>query len=108
MNKFMWILGAACLGVAAYVLLNGQQGAGMTTGDAADELGARAGNWGTKNRVKGTGGVLGGKLEQGLGSLTDDKAVKGKGALDEAVGHVKDAAGKAANAVSDAVADHKS
>ena len=115
MSKFMWILGATCLGVAGYVLLSDVAAGGRTAGvrygsdgtNEMDELGASVGGWGTKSRVKGTGGVLGGKLEQGLGELTDDKAVKGKGVLDETVGQVKDAAGQAAHAVSSTIADLK-
>ena len=100
MGKFLWILGAASLGVAAYVIFSSEGG------DSG--FGTQAGTWGTKQRVKGTGGVLGGKLEQGLGDLTGDPAVQGKGVLDQAVGTVKDTAGKAAHAVSDAVSDAKS
>ncbi len=106
MGKLLWILGAASLGVAAYVILS-DQGAFAGAADGQD-FGSQAGMWGTKQRVKGTGGVLGGKLEKGLGDLADDPAVKGKGVLDQAVGHVKDAAGQAAHAVSDAVSDAKS
>ena len=106
MGKFLWILGAASLGVAAYVILNDQAGSFGTEGGQG--LGDNAGTWGTKQRVKGAGGVLGGKLEKGLGDLADDPAVKGKGLLDQAVGHVKDAAGQATHAVSDAIQDSKS
>ncbi len=105
MNKFMWILGATCLGVAAYVLLNGSQGAGLAGADDVDEFGDRLSGWGSKNRMKGTGGVLGGKLKQGFGDITGDDRTKGEGVVDEAVGHVKDTAGQAAHAVSDAVSD---
>ncbi len=102
MGKLLWILGAASLGVAAYVIFSSQ---GSTAGG---DLSTQAGSWGTKQRVKGTGGVLGGKLEKGLGDLTGDPAVQGQGVLDQAVGQVKDAAGQAAHAVSDAVNQAKS
>ena len=58
--------------------------------------------------MTGTGGVLGGKLKQGLGKLTGDEQTEGEGYVDEAVGRVKDGAGQAAHAVSDAIADLKS
>ncbi len=106
MGKLLWILGAASLGVAAYVILSDQEAfAGASNGQ---DLDARTGIWGTKQRVKGTGGILGGKIEKGLGDLTDDPAVKGKGVLDQVVGQVKDTAGQAAHAVSDAIGDAKS
>ncbi len=106
MNKFMWILGATCLGVAAYVLIS-DAAANRRTADGLDDLSDDVSNWGTKNRVKGTGGVLGGKLKQGFGKLTDDEDLQGEGVVDEGVGRVKDIAGQAAHAVSDAVAGLK-
>lgn len=103
MNKLLLILGGAALGIAAYVIYNDSLSA-----STADGLSGKADLWGSKNRVKGTGGILGGKLEQGLGRLTGDPAIEGKGVLDETVGRVKDAAGQAAHAVSDTIDGLKS
>lgn len=103
MNKFLLVLGGAALGIAGYVVYNNSLSA-----STADGLSGKTDLWGAKNRVKGTGGILGGKLEQGLGQLTNDPAVEGKGVLDETVGRVKDAAGQAAHAVSDTIDDMKS
>ncbi len=103
MSKFMWILGATCLGVAGYLFFTDSLGTQGGSGDELDELGERVGNWGTKNRITGTGGQLGGKLKQGVGKLTGDEDLQGEGMLDEGIGTVKDAAGKAAHAVRDAV-----
>ncbi len=101
MSKLMWILGATCLGVAAYVLL------ADPSADDADDLQSQVSGWGTKNRVKGTGGVLGGKLEQGFGKLTGDEQLQGQGAVDEGGGRGKDLAGQAAHAGRDTIADVK-
>lgn len=76
-------------------------GAGAGTNDAADQ----AGVWGTKQRVKGTGGSLFGQAKQGLGKVTGNKQMQDEGMLDEAAGNIKDAAGKAAKAVSDILQD---
>ncbi len=106
MNKFMWILGATCLGVAAYVLISEAQNNPRTAGyDGVDDLSDQVGDWGTKKRVSGTGGVLGGKLKQGFGKLTGDDELQGEGAVDEGTGRVKDLAGQAAHAVSDTIDD---
>ncbi len=106
MGKFLWVLGAASLGVAAYVILN-DRAASMQAADGLDEFSGRADMWGAKQRVTGTGGVLGGKLEQGFGKLTGDRSTQGEGLLDEAAGRVKDTAGQAAHAVSGAIQDAK-
>lgn len=108
MNKFMWILGATCLGVAAYVLLTDANGARPQYADGLDEVRDNIGQWGTGKRVTGTGGAVGGKLKQGVGKLTGNDKLQGEGFVDEAVGNVKDAAGKAAHSVSDAISDLKS
>jgi uncharacterized protein YjbJ (UPF0337 family) len=108
MNKLGWILGLTCLGVTAYVFLSEASSERVQTAggyDDADEFGERAGNWGTKQRVKGTGGVLGGKLKQGFGKVTGVNQTEAEGLVDEGVGRVKDAAGQVAHAVSDAIAD---
>ena len=105
MNKFMWILGATCLGVAAYVLLTDVNGAGTRAADGVDEFGERVGGWGTRNRAAGAGGVLGGKLKQGFGKLTGDDELAGEGYADEAGGRLKDTAGQAAHAVSETISD---
>ncbi len=102
MNKLLLVLGGAALGIAAYVLYNDSLSA-----STADGLSGKADRWGTRNRVTGTGGILGGKLEQGLGRLTNDPQTQGQGIADETVGRVKDAAGQAAHAVSDTIDDLK-
>ncbi len=107
MSKFLWILGAASLGVAAYVILS-DRSPSFSTGSGLDDFTDQADLWGAKQRVTGTGSVLGGKLEQGFGKLTDDPAREGEGVLDETIGRVKDAAGQAAHAVTDAVSDARS
>ncbi len=117
MNKLFWIAAGASLGIGAYIILNGSNEYTYNTGSAADDLddasddlsrGARrfsrkASNWGTGQRVSGTVGQVGGRVKEGVGNLagSDDLAAEGIG--DQVVGTVKDAAGQAAHAVSNAV-----
>ncbi len=98
MSKFLWILGGATLAVAAYVVMNQQLGL-TAPADGVDDAGNEVGAWGTKQRAFGTGGQLKGKLEQFGSKLTGDSELGGEGVLDEATGAVKDAAGKAAQAI---------
>ena len=98
MNKFLLLLGGTSLGLAVYVLMNGQTGRAVPA-DGVDETANNIGAWGTKQRAFGTGGELKGKLEQGAGSLTGSTDLSDKGTFDEAKGAVKDAAGQAAHAV---------
>ena len=104
MSKFLWILGATTLGVAAYIVMNqplSQPAPADGIDRAADDMSA----WGAKQNVFGTGGQLKGKVEQFAGNVTGDPDLGDKGVLDEATGAVKDAAGKAARAVGSTVRD---
>lgn len=102
MGKFFWILGAATLAVAAYVVMNQQLGP-LVTSDGVEDTASAIGGWGTKQRVTGTGGQLAGKLKGTAGDLLGNNKLASEGAFDQAAGAVKDAAGKAAGAVADAV-----
>lgn len=97
--KLPWMIALASVGLAVHMVSKNanQQYAGADADSAANETGS----WGTKQRVKGTGGSLLGQAKQGVGKVTGDKQMQGEGVVDEAVGNVKDAAGKAAHAVSD-------
>ena len=99
--KLPWIIAIAALGTAAYVLINAP--APQTSGADPDveSAAAKTNVWGTKQRVKGTGGDLVGKLKEGVGNVTGDSQLQGEGLVDQAVGTVKDAVGQAAHAVSD-------
>jgi uncharacterized protein YjbJ (UPF0337 family) len=101
MKAFPWIVATAAVGVAIYALLNSQQGQAVPADGDVEDAANKTGVWGSKQRVKGTGGSVVGQAKQGLGKLTGDKQMQGEGVVDEAVGNVKDAAGKAAHAVSD-------
>ena len=103
--KLPWIIAAASLGVAAYVVLNNSKLQSATSNGPAEDAANKTGVWGTKQRVEGTGGGLLGEAKQGVGKVTGDKQMQGEGVLDEALGNVKNAAGKAANAVSDKIQD---
>jgi uncharacterized protein YjbJ (UPF0337 family) len=107
MNKVGWILGLACLGTAGFILWNDIAERNAQPVDGWDQASARVGAWGTGKRVTGIGGQIGGKIKQGVGYIADDRELQGEGVVDEVVGKVKDTAGKAAHAVSDAMQDAK-
>src|ERR1700710_965677 len=103
MKTFTWIVGGLALGLAAFFVLN-QPGPQYATGnddieDAAGETSA----WGSKQRLKGTGGSLVGKLKEGVGNATGNDELAGEGVLDQVTGTVKDTAGQAAHAVADTI-----
>ena len=98
MSKFLWILGATTLGVAVYVVMS-QQFEQAAPIDGVDTAAGNIAAWGAKQRLFGAGGQLKGKVEQGVAGFTGDQDTADKGVFDETTGAVKDAAGKAAQAL---------
>lgn len=96
MGKLLWLVGGTALGMAVWAILNAENGGSVNRVAEASDA---ASVWGAKERVTGTGGNLLGKAEQGFGKLTGDRSTQAQGVVDEAIGAVKDAAGKAAQAL---------
>ncbi len=105
MKALPWIVAGVSLGVAVVVLVNPPSSWNRDGGNAADDAAAKAGAWGTKQRVTGTGGNLVGKVKEGVGRATGNEDLAGEGLVDQAVGVVKDTAGQAAHAVSDTISE---
>ena len=105
MRALPWIIAGVGVGLAAYFVLN-QPGPQFATGDDDVEDAARkTANWGSEQRLKGTGRGLVGKLKEGVGRATGDDQLATEGAVDQGVGIVKDTTGQAAHAVADVIHD---
>ena len=75
----------------------------MTGSDDIEDAAGKTSLWGSKQRLKGAGGNLAGKVKEGLGRVTGDDQLAGEGVVDQAVGAVKDTAGAAAQAAGQAI-----
>jgi uncharacterized protein YjbJ (UPF0337 family) len=98
MKMFPWMIAAAGLGFAAYVVFNRSAMYASGPGDAED-AGRMAFGWGTKQRASRVGGQLSGRLKEGVGRITGNDNLAGEGIADQAAGLAKDAAGSVAQAV---------
>ena len=104
--KLPWILAGVGIGLAIYVISNQPAPSYATGADPdVDNAADKANAWGAKQRVTGTGGSVVGKVKEGFGNVTGDDSTKAEGLVDQAVGTVKDAAGKAAGAVGETLHD---
>jgi uncharacterized protein YjbJ (UPF0337 family) len=99
MKMFPWMVAAAALGFAAYVVFNRSAMEYATGPGDAGEAGRKAFRWGTKQRASGVGGQLSGRLKEGIGRITGDDNLAGEGIADQATGLAKDAAGSVAQTV---------
>lgn len=105
MKALPWIMAAAGIGVAAYVIVNAPEPQYAGGNGDIDRAANKTGAWGLKQRVSGTGSSVLGKVKEGFGRAMGDDTMQGEGLLDQAAGSVKDTAGKAAHAVSDTIHD---
>ena len=105
MKALPWIIAGVGVGLAAYVILN-QPGPQYATGsDTVEDAAADTTLWGSKQRLKGAGGGLVGKVKEGVGNATGDAGLADEGVADQVVGEVKDTAGKVAHAVGETLHD---
>ena len=98
MKALPWILAAAGLGAAAYFIANAPGPEHATGSDAVEDAARSTANWGSKTRVRGTGGKFVGKAKQAIGNLTGKDDLAAEGAGDQAAGSAAGAVGKIAQA----------
>ena len=99
MKMFPWMVAAAGLGFAAYVVLSRSAMEYANGPGDAEDAARTAFGWGTKQRAFGVGGQLSGRLKEGVGRITGNEHLAGEGVADQAAGLAKDAAGSVAQAV---------
>ena len=103
MKTFLWLAGGLGFGLAAYLILTAPE---YSTGSDTVEGAARdTARWGSKQRVKGAGTDLAGKVKEGIGNFTGDDQLAGEGQGDQVAGKLKDAAGKVAQAAGQTLHD---
>ena len=106
MKALPWIIAGSAIAIAlVYVVNNAPAPAYASADDDVEDAARRTSAWGTGQRLSGTGGSLVGKAKEGFGRATGNDELEGEGMADQAVGTVKDVAGKAAHAVSGTLRD---
>lgn len=103
MKALPWIIAGVAFGAAAYYIANAPDG--RYSDPDVEDASYKSGVWGSKQRVKGTGGSVLGKAKEGIGRATGNEDLQAEGVGDQVVGAVKDTAGKVANTVSDTLHD---
>lgn len=104
MKRQTWIPLALGI-VATYIFLDRRAARYAAEYEEIDGAADRAELWGSKQRAAGAGRDLLGKVKEGIGRITGDNALAGRGVVDQVAGEAQDTAGKAANAASDTIRD---
>jgi uncharacterized protein YjbJ (UPF0337 family) len=106
MKAFPWLIAGLSIGAAAVAFLYQMDDAAASYADPDVERAAyKSGAWGAKQRVKGAGNNLIGMAKQKIGEATGNYDLANEGAGDQTIGHLRDAAGKVADKVSDTLHD---
>ena len=104
MRRSLWVPLAISV-VAAYIVLD-RRATRCAAGYAdLEEAANKTSDWGSEQRITGTGRSLLGKVKEGFGRLTGDPDLAGDGVIDQFAGALKDASGKAAHVVGDTIHD---
>ena len=105
MKALPWLIAGVGLSLAAYFVLN-QPGPQYATGnDDVEDAAGKTAFWASKQRVKGTGGGLVGKLKEGVGRATGIEQLETEGVVDQVAGTVQDTAGQVGHAVAETIHD---
>ena len=102
MKRQMWIPLALGI-VATYIILDRRAARYAADYDELEAAADRTDQWGSKQRIAGAGRDLLGRLKEGVGRITGNEDLAGRGVVDQVAGAVQDTVGKAANAASDTI-----
>ncbi|MHB1937325.1 MAG: CsbD family protein [Acidobacteriaceae bacterium] len=104
MKRQLWIPLALGI-VATYIILDRRAARYAAECDDMEAAANSTAYWGSKQRLAGTGRGLLGRLKEGLGRVTGDDDLAGRGVVDQIAGAVQETAGRAAHGVSDTIRD---
>ena len=102
MKRQVWIPLALGI-VATYIILDRRAAKYAAECDDMETAANSTAYWGSKQRVAGAGRGLLGRVKAGLGRVTGDDDLAGRGVVDRVAGAVQDTAGRAAHGVSDTI-----
>jgi uncharacterized protein YjbJ (UPF0337 family) len=106
MKPIHWIIAGVGVGAALTLLLFYQPSSQLETGyDSIEDAANTAWRWGTKKRVGAGADTIVGRVKEGIGRVTGDDDLAGEGIADQAVGAVKDTAGKWGHAIGETLHD---
>jgi uncharacterized protein YjbJ (UPF0337 family) len=106
MKVLPWIIAGAGVGLTVtYLVLNEPNPQSDTGWDSVENAADRTWRWGSRSRFSGASKQVAGKVKEGMGRILGDDDLTDEGIGDQAVGAVKDAAGKVAHAASETIHD---
>ena len=105
MKTFAWLAAGIGIGLAVYLVANAPGPQYATGSDDLEDAARSTAGWGTKQRAKGVGSNIAGRVKEGLGNLTGNPDLADEGTADRFAGTVKEGAGKFAQAAGQTLHD---
>jgi uncharacterized protein YjbJ (UPF0337 family) len=102
-----WLIAGGAIGAAIAVLvLNSDNEPEYATGyDGLERAAGKTFGWGVRQRAGGKMASVAGAVKEGVGRFTGDTDLEAEGAVDRAVGKVKDVAGEVGTAAAQTLHD---
>lgn len=105
MKTFVWLVAGIGIGLVVYLVANAPEPEYATGSDNLAEAARNTFGWGTKQRAKGFGTNVAGRVKEGLGNLTEDADLANSGVADQIEGNVREGAGRLAQAAGQTLHD---
>ncbi|HEX4154304.1 MAG TPA: CsbD family protein [Acidobacteriaceae bacterium] len=105
--KLLWLTAGVGLGIAAYLIFNTpapRYATGSEDEDVEDAARATA-HWGTRQKARGAGSDVLGRVKQGIGNLTGSDQLADEGTGDRIAAAVQHTAGDVAQAAGQTLHD---
>ena len=105
MKTFAWLFAGIGIGLVAYLVANAPGPEYATGSDNLSDAARNTFGWGVKQRAKGIGSNVAGRVKEGLGNLTGNPDLADSGVADQVAGNVREGAGKFAQAAGQTLYD---
>ena len=105
MKTFAWLVAGIGIGLVVYLAANAPAPEYATGSDNLEETAGNTFGWGTKQRARGFGSNIAGRVKEGLGNLAGDQDLADSGVADQVEGSVREGVGRVAQAAGQTLHD---
>jgi uncharacterized protein YjbJ (UPF0337 family) len=105
MKTLAWLVAGIGIGLAVYLVTNAPGPEYATGSDNLEDAARNTFGWGAKQRGRGFGSNIAGRVKEGLGNLTGNPDLADSGVADQVAGDVREGAGKFAEAAGQTLHD---
>lgn len=105
MKTLAWLVAGVGIGFVAYLIANTPEPEYATGSEDVAKTARNTFGWGMKQRAKGLGSNLAGRVKENVGNLTGDPNLAGSGIADQVEGDVREGVGRVAQAAGQTLHD---